>query len=72
MKHHIFDVLIVDKRKSLVKTSYSQDIFNPTLSPDIMSVISSLWSLFDTCWVVAPEPLEVKSWFICFFQVDED
>ena len=39
-------------------------IINHTLSPDIMSVMSSLWSLLDTCWVVAPEPL-IKS-FISF------
>ena len=33
-----------------------------TLSPDIMSVMSSLWSRLDTCWVVAPAPLQKIAW----------
>ena len=33
-----------------------------TLSPDIMSVMSSLWSRLDTCWVVAPAPLQKIFW----------
>ena len=33
-----------------------------TLSPDIMSVMSSLWSRLDTCWVVAPAPLQNIFW----------